>query len=123
MTINSGIQNNENKRGERNTNGQGIVGILQLNALPARRVASRFSGVVATVVTVTSFVLGLRFVTNLLGSDPSNYIQRLSQPLITPFQGLSSATSRFDFTALVAIFLYCVVGWVLVALFDPVIND
>lgn len=77
-----------------------------------------FSRFITTTAQVIIGLLGLRFVISLLGADRGNVIYRLSEPVITPFKGMTAPASRFEYIALVGILFYGLLAWVVVASVD-----
>lgn len=86
------------------------------------------TGIVAVIVGIVQFLVGFRFVFLLLGANPANafvaWVYDLSAPLVAPFAGIlgQSATSLaegavvesiFDWTSLIALVVYGILGAVL----------
>jgi uncharacterized protein YggT (Ycf19 family) len=75
---------------------------------------------------IAEFLIGFRFLFELLGANPNSavvtWIYNWSQPLVAPFAGIFgqhtagqgvAAQSVFDWTALIALVVYGVVGTLL----------
>ena len=85
-----------------------------------------FSRIVWLVAGVIIFLLAFRFVLAMLGANTTNtfasFIYDASHPFVAPFFGLFSydninyGVSRFEIYTLVAIAVYAVIAWGLVAL-------
>lgn len=81
--------------------------------------------VIFYVLDVILLILMLRFVLRALGADPSggftNFMYNLSWPLVAPFQGIAAAVrvegGMFEWSSLVAMAVYSLVGYVIVRLF------
>lgn len=86
--------------------------------------------IISAVVGLIIALIGLRFLFRLLGANPANgfvnFIYDVTTPLVAPFAGIfgQSATvvgdgavvrSVFDWTALVALIVYGILGAVLMA--------
>lgn len=86
------------------------------------------AGIVAVIIGVVQFLVGFRFVFLLLGANPGNafvsWVYDLSSPLVAPFSGIlgQSVTdiaqgavveSVFDWTSLIALLVYGVLGAIL----------
>lgn len=87
------------------------------------------AGILYAIVGFIEVLLGLRFLFRLLGANPGSAFVELiydwSTPLVTPFAGIfgQEATvtgpgvvtqSVFDWTALIALIVYALIGAVLV---------
>src|SRR5713226_8604784 len=84
----------------------------------------RAAAVVGFIVGVVDIVIAARFLGKLLGSSSQsafvNFIYQVSAPMVAPFKGIfgnaGSSTNSFETASLVAIAVYAVIGWGLVAL-------
>lgn len=90
------------------------------------------AGIISAIVGFIELLIGLRFVFLLVGANPAsgfvNWVYDWSTPLVAPFAGIfgQNATitgqgavvaSVFDWTALIALVVYALVGGLLVRLF------
>ena len=93
--------------------------------------------IVSVIIGVIQFLVGFRFVFLLLGANPANafvsWVYDLSSPLVAPFSGIfGQATtdfaqgvvvqSVFDWTSLIALVVYGVLGAVLVRATNSLIH-
>ena len=84
----------------------------------------RAAAVVGFVVAVADIFIAARFLGKLLGASSQSafvsFIYQVSSPLVAPFKGIfgnaGSSTNSFETASLVAIVVYAVIGWGLVAL-------
>ena len=84
----------------------------------------RVAAAIGFVVAVVDVLLVGRFLGKLLGASSQsafvNFIYSVSSPLVAPFKGIfgnsGSGTNSFETASLVAIVVYAVIGWGLVAL-------
>ena len=87
---------------------------------------SRFSQFLWLVVSVIVIVLALRFAFVMISANPGtsfvNFIYQLTDPLVSPFRNIVS-TPGFDMGAIIAIFVYMIVGWLVITLFRLVFAD
>jgi hypothetical protein len=89
------------------------------------------AGIVYAVTGFIEFLIGLRFIFRLVGANPLspfvNWIYDWSTPFVTPFAGIFGQTavitgqgvvvaSVFDWTALIALAAYAIVGGVIARL-------
>lgn len=90
------------------------------------------AGILSAIVGFIGMLLGLRFVFRLVGANPDNafvnWIYDWSSPLVAPFAGIFGqdstvvegqglvAESVFDWTALIALIVYALVGGLIVRL-------
>ena len=97
--------------------------VEDLNA--ARRLGvSRFANLVALLFILIEAIIGLRVLLKLIAANPqnpiANFIYTLSDLLIWPFMGITGLPSLENFVldvpAIVAIFVYALVGWLVVKL-------
>jgi YggT family protein len=86
------------------------------------------AGLLAVIVGLVQFLVGIRFVFLLLGANPGNafvsWIYDLSTPLVTPFAGIlgrsavvaegAVVTSVLEWASLLALLVYGIVGSILV---------
>ncbi len=84
----------------------------------------RAVAVVGFIVGVVDILLAARFLGKLFGASSQsafvNFIYQVSGPMVAPFTGIfgnsGSRTNTFETASLVAIVVYAVIGWGLVAL-------
>ena len=84
----------------------------------------RAAAVVWFIVGVVEIFIAARFLGKLFGASAQsafvNFIYQVSSPMVAPFTGIfgdtGSKTNTFETASLVAIVVYAVVGWGLVAL-------
>jgi uncharacterized protein YggT (Ycf19 family) len=84
----------------------------------------RAASVVWFIVGVVDIFVAARFLGKLFGASAQsafvNFIYQVSSPMVAPFTGIfgdtGSKTNTFETASLVAIVVYAVVGWGLVAL-------
>jgi hypothetical protein len=84
----------------------------------------RAVAVVGFIVSVIDILIAARFLGKLLGASSHsafvNFIYQVSGPLVAPFTGIfgdtGNRTNTFETASLVAIAVYAVIGWGLVAL-------
>ena len=84
----------------------------------------RAAAVVGFVVAVVDIFIAARFLGKLLGASSQSafvsFIYQVSSPLVAPFKGIfgnaGSSANSFETASLVAIVVYAVIGWGLVAL-------
>lgn len=91
--------------------------------------------IVYAIVGIVELIVGLRFVFLLLGANPTaplvNWIYTWSSPLVAPFEGIFNqhaiATgtgvvvhSIFDWTALIALIVYALIGGIIARLLSNV---
>ena len=87
------------------------------------------AGIVSVIIGVIQFLVGFRFVFLLLGANPNNafvsWVYDLSSPLVAPFSGIfgqaptelaegAAVQSVFDWTSLIALVVYAILGSILV---------
>jgi len=87
------------------------------------------SSILYIVLSFIEVVIGLRFVLELLGANPSSafvtWIYNWSMPFVAPFAGIfgqsssavgqgTATTSVFDWTALIALVVYGIIGYFIV---------
>lgn len=81
--------------------------------------------VIYFVLGVLEVILGLRFIFRLLGasaaSDFTTFLYNLSHGFVAPFNGIFNdqtlgTNSVFEFSTLVAMLIYALIGWGLIAL-------
>jgi hypothetical protein len=96
-------------------------------AVPARRVVSTTYGsptasaarVVYVLFGILEGLIAIRLVLKLLAANPdagfSAFIYAITDPFVAPFQGVFGTPvvhgSVFEFTALLAIIVYALIGW------------
>jgi uncharacterized protein YggT (Ycf19 family) len=84
----------------------------------------RAAAIVWFIVGVVDIFVAARFLGKLFGASAQsafvNFIYQVSSPMVAPFTGIfgdtGSKTNTFETASLVAIVVYAVVGWGLVAL-------
>jgi predicted ATPase len=84
----------------------------------------RAAAVVGFIVGVVDIFIVARFLGKLLGASAQsafvNFIYQASSPLVAPFTGIfgntGTRTNTFETASLVAIVVYAVIGWGLIAL-------
>ena len=84
----------------------------------------RAAAVVGFIVGVIDVFIAARFLGKLLGASASsafvNFIYQLSSVMVAPFTGIfgntGTRTNTFETASLVAIVVYAVIGWGLIAL-------
>ena len=84
----------------------------------------RAVAVVGFIVGVVDILIAARFLGKLFGASSqsafANFVYQVSAPLVAPFTGIfgdtGSRTNTFETASLVAIVVYAVIGWGLVAL-------
>jgi uncharacterized protein YggT (Ycf19 family) len=76
------------------------------------------------VVALIDALLVMRFLFRMMGASPSaefvRFVYAITQPLIAPFQGIFNTTGQgayiFEPESLVALIVYSLLGWAVVAL-------
>lgn len=85
-----------------------------------RRVfVARFTQFLWLVVSVIVILLGIRFAFVLISANATgfvNFIYQVTDPLVAPFRNIVN-TPGFDMGAIIAIFVYMIVGWLIITLF------
>ena len=84
----------------------------------------RWAAVVGFIVAVVDIFIAARFLGKLFGASAQsafvNFIYQVSGPMVAPFTGIfgdtGSKTNTFETASLVAIVVYAVIGWGLIAL-------
>ena len=84
----------------------------------------RLVAVVGFIVAVVDIFIAARFLGKLFGASAQsafvNFIYSVSGPMVAPFTGIfgdsGSRTNTFETASLVAIVVYAVIGWGIVAL-------
>lgn len=91
-----------------------------------------FTGIIFTIMGFIEGLVALRFLFRLLGANPVNafvgWIYSWSTPLVTPFAGIFGqnptiagtgvvTTSVFDWTALIALVVYALIGALIASAF------
>lgn len=91
-----------------------------------RRVfVSRFSQFLWLIVLLTNILLGLRFVFVMIQANSQwfvNFIYRVTNPLVLPFSNIVN-NPNFDVSSIVAMFVYTVVGWLIITVFELLFSD
>lgn len=87
---------------------------------------SRFSQFLWLIVSVIVILLALRFAFVLINANAGtgfvNFIYNITNPLVAPFQNIVN-TPGIDVASIVAIFVYMIVGWLLITLFRLAFAD
>src|SRR5437764_7697308 len=84
----------------------------------------RAAAIVGFVVGIVDIVIAARFLGKLFGASAQsafvNFIYQVSSPMVAPFKGIfgnaGSGANSFETASLVAIVVYAVIGWGIVAL-------
>lgn len=87
-------------------------------------VESRATQVVYLILTIIEALLAMRLILRLLGANPANafvsLIYNLTYPLIVPFTGIfvlpSLGVASFEIATLIAMGVYAVIAYVIVAI-------
>ena len=92
-----------------------------------RRVfVARFTQFLWLIVSVIVILLGIRFAFVLINANAAtgfvNFIYRVTDPLVMPFKNIV-VTPGFDMGAIIAIFVYMIVGWLIITLFRLIFSD
>ena len=92
-----------------------------------RRVfVARFSQFLWIVVSAIVALLAIRFAFVLISANAAtgfvNFIYQVSDPLVAPFKNIVN-TPGFDMGAIIAIFVYMIVGWLIITLFRLIFSD
>ena len=92
-----------------------------------RRVfVARFSQFLWLLVAVIVVLLGIRFAFVIINANAAtgfvNFIYSVTDPLVSPFKNIVN-TPGFDMGAVIAIFVYMIVGWLIIALFRLIFAD
>ena len=92
-----------------------------------RRVfVARFTQFLWLIVSVIVVLLGIRFAFVLINANAAtgfvNFIYGVTDPLVMPFKNIVN-TPGFDMGAIIAIFVYMIVGWLIITLFRLVFAD
>jgi len=92
-----------------------------------RRVfVARFSQFLWLLVSVIVVLLGIRFAFVIINANAAtgfvNFIYSVTDPLVSPFKNIVN-TPGFDMGAVIAIFVYMIVGWLIIALFRLIFAD
>lgn len=88
----------------------------------------RFSQIIWYILGVVEFLLAFRFVFKALGANPAtgftNFIYSVTNMMVMPFRGIfptaSVDVSVFEWSTLIAAFVYVCIAWALVYLLDLV---
>lgn len=87
---------------------------------------SRFSQFLWLVVSVIVILLALRFAFVLINANAAtgfvNFIYQVTDPLVSPFRNIVN-TPGLDIGSIIAIFVYMIVGWLIITLFRLVFAD
>ena len=98
--------------------------VQQTSVTEEGRYNFRAAAVVGFLVGLVDIFIAARFLGKLLGASSQSafvsFIYQVSSPLVAPFKGIfgnaGSTTNTFETAALVAIVVYAVLGWGIVAL-------
>jgi uncharacterized protein YggT (Ycf19 family) len=87
---------------------------------------SRFTQFLWLIVSVIVILLALRFAFVLINANAAtgfvNFIYQVTDPLVSPFRNIVN-TPGFDIGSIIAIFVYMIVGWLIITLFRLVFAD
>jgi len=92
-----------------------------------RRVfVSRFSQFLWLVIAVIVILLAIRFAFVMISANPATgfvqFIYQVTDPLVSPFRNIVN-TPGIDMGAIIGIFVYMIVGWLIITLFRLVFAD
>ena len=92
-----------------------------------RRVfVARFSQFLWLVVSVIVILLAIRFAFVLISANAAtgfvNFIYQVTDPLVMPFKNIVN-TPGIDMGAIIGIFVYMIVGWLVITLFRLAFAD
>ncbi len=92
-----------------------------------RRVfVARFSQFLWLVISVIVILLAIRFAFVLIAANAAtgfvNFIYQVTDPLVMPFKNIVN-TPGIDMGAIIGIFVYMIVGWLIITLFRLVFSD
>src|SRR3954469_743591 len=92
-----------------------------------RRVfVARFSQFLWLLVSVIVILLALRFAFVMINANAAtgfvNFIYQATDGLVSPFKNIVS-TPGFDMASIIAIFVYMIVGWLIITLFRLIFAD
>ncbi len=92
-----------------------------------RRVfVARFSQFLWLVIAVIVILLAVRFAFVLIAANAAtgfvNFIYQVTDPLVRPFANIVN-TPGIDMGAIIGIFVYMIVGWLIITLFRLVFAD
>jgi uncharacterized protein YggT (Ycf19 family) len=99
-----------------------------VEAAPSERsvFVSRFSQFLWLIVSVIVILLGLRFAFVMISANAAtgfvHFIYQVTDPLVSPFRNIVN-TPGFDMGAIIAIFVYMIVGWLIITLFRLIFAD
>lgn len=99
-----------------------------VEAAPTQRsvFVSRFTQFLWLVVSVIVILLALRFAFVMISANEAtgfvHFIYQVTNPLAAPFENIVS-TPGFDVGAIIAIFVYMIVGWLVITLFRLLFAD
>ena len=87
---------------------------------------ARFSQFLWLVVSVIVILLAIRFAFVLIAANAAtgfvNFIYQVTDPLVMPFKNIVN-TPGIDMGAIIGIFVYMIVGWLIITLFRLVFAD
>jgi len=87
---------------------------------------SRFTQFLWLIVSVIVILLALRFAFVLISANAAtgfvHFIYQVTDPLVGPFRNIVN-TPGFDMGAIIAIFVYMIVGWLIITLFRLLFAD
>lgn len=92
---------------------------------PVTKPLYRGTQIVWYVLGILEALLAFRFVLHLLAANPNagftNFIYAITYPFVAPFQAVFGATkvagSVFEWTTILAMFVYWLVAWAIIRLF------
>ncbi len=92
-----------------------------------RRVfVARFSQFLWLLVSVIVILLAIRFAFVMIAANAAtgfvNFIYQVTDPLVMPFKNIVN-TPGIDMGAIIGIFVYMIVGWLIITLFRLVFAD
>lgn len=104
--------------------GQPVAEVYQPSTVVVREYDPRIERVVWFVAGVACTMLAIRFFMKLLGasyqSDFVRFLYGVTGPIVAPFHGIFQASGSGDYVlepeSLIAIAVYALIGWALVAL-------
>ncbi len=92
-----------------------------------RRVfVARFTQFLWLIVSVIVILLAIRFVFVIINANAAtgfvNFIYQVTEPLVMPFKNIVN-TPGLDMGAIIGIFVYMIVGWLIITLFRLAFAD
>ncbi len=87
---------------------------------------ARFTQFLWLIVSVIVILLAIRFAFVLINANAAtgfvNFIYQVTDPLVSPFRNIVNIPG-FDMGSIIAIFVYMIVGWLIITLFRLVFAD